>query len=90
MLSRLTTAMGEGGQKRFEDAIVVVLDGEELQIIELADAGRILLAKWPLDTRRRRKAMAAVAAALRGEASIAAAKRAFVDAALEVFALRMG
>jgi hypothetical protein len=82
--------MGVGGPKRFEDAVVVVLDGAELEIIELADAGRILLTKWPLDTRRRRKAMEAVAAALRGEAPIATAKRAFVDAALEVFALRMG
>ena len=82
--------MGVGGPKRFEDAVVVVLDGEEFEIIELADAGRILLTKWPLDTRRRRKAMAAVAAALRGEAPVAVAKRAFIDAALEVFALRMG
>lgn len=78
------------GNKRFEDPVILVIEGEEHRVIDLADAGRLLLTKWPFDTSRRRMAMQAVAVALRDNSQRAAARRAFVNAALEIFALRVG
>lgn len=76
--------------RRFDDPVTVVIDGEEFSVIELSDAGRLLLTKWPLDTARRRKAMEEVAGALRGQGTADAARRAFIDASLEHWLLRVG
>jgi hypothetical protein len=77
-----------GEKKRFAAPIAVELKGKKYQVIDVADAGDLLLTNWPADTARRRKAMLAVMVALRGQGDIAQARKAFVNAAVEVFALR--
>jgi hypothetical protein len=79
-----------GGQKRFDDPVTVFIDGREQVVSGLAEAGRLLMESWPLDTDRRKLALQAVAAALRDTGSIEHARRSFVDAALEVWAFRSG
>lgn len=79
-----------GGQKRFDDPVVVFIDGREEVVSGLTEAGRLLMEAWPLDTDRRKLALQAVAAALRNTGSIEHARRCFVDAALEVWAFRAG
>lgn len=80
--------MGTGEKKRFESPIAVELKGKKYQVIDVADAGDLLLTNWPANTARRRKAMLAVMVALRGQGDIAQARKAFINAAVEVFALR--
>ena len=79
-----------GVLRKFDDPVVVMINGEEQQVIELSHAARLLLDEWPLPTERRRAAMQAIAKALKDEVPVAAARRAFVDAALEVWILRSG
>lgn len=80
--------MGTGERKRFATPIAVELKGKKYQVIDVADAGDLLLTNWPANTARRRKAMLAVMVALRGQGDIAQARKAFINAAVEVFALR--
>jgi len=82
--------MGVGMLRQFDDPIIVAINGEEQRVIELSHAARLLLDDWPLPTERRRVAMRAIAMALKQEAPTATARRAFVDAALEVWVFRAG
>jgi len=77
-----------GASKEFSAPISLEIDGRTFEIINLADAGDLLLHRWPIDTTRRRAAMRAIMLALRGEGDIALARRVFIAAAVEIFALR--
>lgn len=82
--------MGAGELRKFDDPVIVTIDGEEQQVFELSHAARLLLDEWPLQTERRRAAMQAIMRALRDGTPTADARRAFIDAALEVWIFRAG
>lgn len=87
---RLAGRVGWGGMLKFDDPMFVMINGEEREIIELSHAARLLLEEWPLAAERRRLAMQAILKSLRDEVSVGDGRRAFVDAALEVWVFRAG
>jgi hypothetical protein len=70
---------------RFERAVVIQLDrdGSERVVFDVNDAATILLRDLERQTEKRKLAMDACLQVLRDEAHPAAARRAFVSAALE-------
>jgi hypothetical protein len=77
-----------GAGKTFSAPISLEIDGRRFEIINLADAGDLLLNNWPIDTTRRRAAMRSIMLALRGQGDIALARKLFIAAAIEIFAFR--
>lgn len=78
------------GLSRFERPVVVQVShhGSERIVFEVNDAAAILLRDLQRQTVKRKAAMDACLQVLRGEAHPAAARRAFVVAALEAKILR--
>ncbi len=69
--------------RKFDVPVRLTLNGREREVLKVADAGRLLLNDWPINTMRRRRAMLAILAALRDKRPIEDARQAFVDAAQE-------
>ena len=80
--------MDQAKGRRFHEPVRFSVNGNAIEVEYLADAGRLLLEQWPLQTIRRRRAMRLVLAALRDERPISDARQAFIDATVELKILK--
>jgi hypothetical protein len=70
--------------KRFERPVIIRVGNSDRIVVDINDAADILLRSFPRETKRRKAAMAACLAVIRGKAHPLLARRELVSAALEV------